>query len=82
MKVLRAPKIIFRCEVCGAVCEGEFDEFQEQNTIPPSFLTECAFCHCIVRCYPSPLIARAAGVDTMARRDAVYTSIVEKIMDS
>ncbi len=76
MKVLKAPPITFKCEACGALNEGEPDEFEPQNTMPPSWTAECGFCHCRVRCFPSALIARAAG-DTV---NAIATDIRESIV--
>jgi hypothetical protein len=82
MKVLKPPPIVFRCEACGATNEGEPDEFEPQNTMPPSWTAECGFCHCRVQCFPSALIARAAGTTVDRIITGFKESIVRRIMDS
>jgi hypothetical protein len=78
MKVVQAP----RSTECGATNEGEPDEFEEQYTMPPSWLAECAFCKCRVRCFPSPFMARAAGTQAQAFAEQIRISIVREIMES
>lgn len=60
MKVIEAPSIQFKCR-CGAVNEGEPEEFRPRHTTPPSFVATCAFCRCDNVVFPTALIARAAG---------------------
>ena len=82
MKVVAAPKITFRCSSCGATNEGDPDEFEEQNTMPPSWIAECAFCQCRVRCFPAPLMARTVGRDAAFFREWVDNMIVRQVMES
>ena len=62
MRVIKAPPIQFKCESCGAINEGEPEEFRACHTAPPSFDATCAFCHLVTRCYSSALIARTVGM--------------------
>jgi hypothetical protein len=82
MKIISSPKITFKCDSCGATNEGEPEEFEEQNTMPPSWLAECGFCRCRVRCFPTPLIARAAGNDIAYLTEFCNNLIVRDIMES
>lgn len=61
MRVISMPSIQFRCTYCGAVNEGDANEFRKRNTQPPSFIAKCGFCECENVAYPTPLIARAVG---------------------
>ena len=61
MLVIKEPVISFTCDKCGAVNQGDLHEFTPQNTMPPSWLAECGFCHLIAVVFPGPLIARCVG---------------------
>ncbi len=62
MRVIKAPPIIFKCDCCGATCEGDADEFTRRNTMPPTWTAECGYCHALVQCSPSPLISKEAAI--------------------
>lgn len=44
MKVVKEPVIQFKCSSCGAENEGEPNEFETRETMPPSFYGRCTFC--------------------------------------
>lgn len=61
MIVVEAPPIQFKCNHCGATCQGQPEEFVPLYTMPPTWRTQCGFCRGLVTCSPTPLIARAAA---------------------
>lgn len=62
IRVVSAPVLIqFTCRVCKAVNEGGPEDFEELHTMPPSFRAQCGFCRSMETCFPSALIAAAAG---------------------
>ena len=62
MRVIKPPQIQFTCDNCGTCNEGTPDEFEAQNTMPPSWYATCAFCFAKTRCFPRALIAREVGM--------------------
>lgn len=74
MKVVSAPPIAFTCASCGAVCEGQPDEFSPLNTMPPAWLARCAFCGCMTECSPKPLIVRTVGTLSPGEAIAIVKS--------
>lgn len=58
MKVVRKPPIQFTCEHCGAVCQGDPDEFHLLNTMPPLWSCTCAYCEMTCKISAGPLVAR------------------------
>lgn len=61
MRVVQAPPIQFKCGSCGAINQGEAEEFVSQNTRPPTWAASCAYCRAVTHCSPLPLIARFVG---------------------
>jgi hypothetical protein len=62
MRIVKPPQIHFDCENCGTGNEGTPDEFEPQNTMPPSWYATCAFCFAKTRCFPKALVAREIGI--------------------
>jgi hypothetical protein len=58
-KLVSPPQLHYKCK-CGSVSEANESEFKSLNTIPPTFLGECAFCHADVVCSPPALVAKDA----------------------
>ena len=58
-KLVSKPKLQYKC-ACGAVSEAEECEFKKDNTIPPRFHAECAFCGSDVVCFPEALVVKDA----------------------
>lgn len=60
-KLISRPEITYKCISCGAVSAAEPNEFKELNTMPPTWMIKCAFCHNDVRCSPEVMIALKIG---------------------
>lgn len=67
MRVIQPPSIQFKCDSCGAVNEGQPDEFTPRNTMPPSWIASCGFCYCKQTVFPSALIAKTVGLAFLGR---------------
>jgi hypothetical protein len=61
MRIVEPPRLQFRCSSCGALNEGETEEFSYQHTMPPTWMAKCGWCDMIQRVAPSPLIAQYVG---------------------
>jgi hypothetical protein len=61
MQVVSAPLLQFKCSSCHAVNQGQEHEFRPQNTMPPTWLADCGFCHLEQRVAPMALLAKAAA---------------------
>lgn len=58
---MEEPKLEFKCNYCGARCQGHAREFKELHTMPPQWEAKCAYCFNAIRVAPTPLIARVAA---------------------
>jgi hypothetical protein len=60
-KIVSKPEITYKCDSCGAICSAGPDEFRDLNTMPPTWMINCAFCNNDVRCSPTAMIALKIG---------------------
>lgn len=61
IRAKKIPMIEFTCTWCRVECEADANAFQQQNTMPPSWIVECGYCGLNVRCFPNVLLAKEAA---------------------
>lgn len=60
-RVVKAPPLRFTCTSCGAVCEGDENDFRPLPTNPPQWEVDCGYCRIVNKVSPQPLVAKLVG---------------------